>query len=79
MSVSTSESEHFSGCEQLLLNTRHETWSMEGMKRNKSTKLSRKLKLEIRAAALHLPKHIRDNIRHPLLRLAWFAELNNAS
>lgn len=52
---------------------------MDGMKRNKSTKLSRKLKLEIRAAALHLPKHIRDNIRHPLLRLAWFAELNNAS
>jgi len=49
-----------------------------GMKRNKSKKLSPKLKFEIRAAALHLPKHIRDNIRHPLLRLAWFAELNNA-
>jgi len=50
---------------------------MDGMKRNKS-KISPKLKFEIRAAALHLPKHIRDNIRHPLLRLAWFAELNNA-
>ena len=52
---------------------------MDGMKRNKSKKLSPKLKFEIRAAALHLPKHIRDNIRHPLLRLAWFAEFNNAS
>ncbi len=52
---------------------------MDGMKRNKSKKLSAGLKFEIRAAALHLPKHIRDNIRHPLLRLAWFTELNNAS
>ncbi|MGZ8900472.1 MAG: hypothetical protein ACXW3Z_10285, partial [Limisphaerales bacterium] len=23
-----------------------------------------------------LPRHIRDNIHHPLLRLAWFTELH---
>jgi hypothetical protein len=49
------------------------------MRRKRSKKPSPKLKLEIRSAALQLPKHIRDNITHPLLRLAWFAELNNAS
>ena len=52
---------------------------MHSMRGKKFKRTRGKLKFEIRAAALHLPKHIRDNIRHPLLRLAWFAELNNAS
>ena len=42
----------------------------------KSKKTDPKLKLVIRDQPLHLPKHIRDNIRHPLLRLAWFQELH---
>ena len=45
----------------------------------KSKKSDPKLKLVIRHQPLHLPKHIRDNIRHPLLRLAWFAELNSTT
>jgi hypothetical protein len=45
----------------------------------KSKKSVPKTKSVIRHQPLHLPKYIRDNIRHPLLRMAWFAELNNAS
>ena len=52
---------------------------MDSMRGKRSKKPSAKAKFVIRRAALHLPKHIRDNITHPLLRLAWFAELNNAS
>jgi hypothetical protein len=52
---------------------------MDYMHGKKSKKPGAKVKFEIRSAPLRLPKHIRDNIRHPLLRLAWFAELNHAS
>jgi hypothetical protein len=43
----------------------------------KVKKSSRNVNLPIRGA-VQLPKYIRDNIRHPLLRLGWFTELNGA-
>jgi hypothetical protein len=49
------------------------------MRRKRSKKPSQKLNFKIRSVALQLPKHIRDNITHPLLRLAWLAELNSSS
>lgn len=52
---------------------------MDSMRRKRSKKPSAKLKFEIRSAALQLPKHIRENITHPLLRLAWLAELDSGS
>lgn len=45
----------------------------------KAKKSVPKTRSAIRQQPLQLPKYIRDNIRHPLLRLAWFAELNNVS
>ena len=56
---------------------RHKSWSIPVMRRNgKSRKLNAKLTAELRRQTLQLPKHIRENIRHPLLRLAWYAELH---
>ena len=45
---------------------------------SKPKKPAPRLEIQIRGA-LELPKHIRENIRHPLLRLGWLAEINGAS
>jgi hypothetical protein len=42
----------------------------------KAKKPSPRPEFEFRGAQ-QLPKYIRENIRHPLLRLGWFAELND--
>jgi hypothetical protein len=41
----------------------------------KTKKPTPKVEFEVHGA-LQLPRHIRENIRHPLLRLGWFTELN---
>jgi hypothetical protein len=43
---------------------------------SKAKKPSPRPEFEFRGAQ-QLPKYIRENIRHPLLRLGWFAELND--
>jgi hypothetical protein len=45
---------------------------------SKAKKPAPRLEIQIRGA-LQLPKHIRENIRHPLLRLGWLAEINGTA
>jgi len=45
---------------------------------SKAKKKTPRLEIQIRGA-LQLPKHIRENIRHPLLRLGWLAEINDSA
>jgi len=47
------------------------------MRRGAKLKKSNRSTKPARGRALPLPKYIRDNIQHPLLRLAWMAELHS--
>ena len=79
--------ECFSGCTLKKFLHRHGSpgtgsGNTDGMRRSakfsKARKPAPRLEIQIRGA-LQLPKHIRENIRHPLLRLGWLAEINGAA
>jgi hypothetical protein len=48
------------------------------VKISKAKKETTVLEIQIRGA-MQLPKHIRQNITHPLLRLGWLAEFSAGS